>query len=193
MNILIRNFKEADINFTTNLINKNFSSNNIKTELQYKNILLSHNKFCLIAEDENKNRLGFIKFSIQTKDYLKNKYNKASLYIDNMISDNVLYLEELIVKREFRNKGIASRLLLKAIKIGIENKCNIALAFAVKDGINGNINSEKLLSKNNFENKALIKDLWNQSKDNINYCPICKGHYNICKCEGIVFVKHLQM
>ncbi|WP_026884244.1 GNAT family N-acetyltransferase [Clostridium akagii] len=182
---------ETDLSVICDMIYKNFNTDMNYIMSKYAKVASESNKYCFVACN-SEGILGYIQFSIFNKLDLVKKYPKAQSYLSSLTGD-ILYISELIVLPRFRNSGVASNLLEVARKGGIKNSCSKLVCFAVKDGVNGIVNAKGILNRSKFKCIATIVDAWNQSdsKDNVNYCPICKGHSNICKCEGVIYEKEI--
>lgn len=185
--IIIRQMEPKDINFILELEYINFTLDIDSVLDEYKNLITDKNKFCVIAETKQGESLGFIQYSIFDKELLIEKYPNGLSYLSNL-NGNILYLNELIVKKEFQNIGVAFKLLQHALKEGKLKKCEMALAFAVEDGVNKHVNAKKLLENSKFNKIENIPNMWNQSTK-VNCCPVCLNYNDICKCSAIIYAK----
>ncbi|MBQ7104384.1 MAG: GNAT family N-acetyltransferase [Bacilli bacterium] len=100
------------------------------------------------------------------KEFEMNPYTKIYIYIENdnilgILHINDIYdryeINNIYVLEEYRNKGIASKLLEYVIELGKKNNIlNITLEVR-----KNNVNAIKLYNKYNFKEKAIRKGYYN--------------------------------
>lgn len=170
---------------------KNFTTDRSTTKDKYLNIIKGIDKqyICKIIETKNKEFVGYIRYINTDTDFLSNKYPNAIEHIKD-IKGNILYISTIVIIDKFKNLGIGSALLSTVFNSKLSSNFENIMAFAVKDGINGKINSLKLFKEFDFIELSEINDAWNQTQSEINYCPIC-DNLEYCKCSAIVLHKKL--
>lgn len=137
----IRKFEEKDIKEIYNLLNELYS-NEIKYEIfvkKYKECLTNEKFYCIIAE-ENSKVIGVL----------------TSRVIDRLVkTKEIFFIDDFIVDKDYRNRGIGSSLLKTAIDYAQKINCQTVELTTYID----NINAQKF-----YENNGLSKKHYNYKK-----------------------------
>lgn len=129
-------------------------------------INVNFDDFELINDIQNKFNVVYKQKNELKKEFESNPYTKIYIYTENtsilgLIHINDIYdryeINNIYVLEEYRNRGIASKLLEKIIEDGKRNNI-INITLEVREN---NINAIKLYKKYNFEEKAIRKGYYN--------------------------------
>jgi len=185
---MIRDMKKDDINWISKLDNKEFSAD-YKTSLDnYTDCYYDNSIHCRLIDNEEEN-IGFITFSESSNIELIQRYKKLKNIIPSN-NDKVIYIDGIIIKKEYQHKSYGQALLNEVVKFAKDNSYHFIIAVAVQSNLfNGiKVNSEKLLLNNDFNKVKDLPNIW--SKDII--CPICfPYYYKECKCTSVLFIKDI--
>lgn len=129
-------------------------------------INVNFDDFELINDIQKKFNVVYKQKNELKKEFESNPYTKVYIYTENnsilgLIHINDIYdryeINNIYVLEEYRNRGIASKLLEKIIEDGKSNNI-INITLEVREN---NINAIKLYKKYNFEEKAIRKGYYN--------------------------------
>lgn len=102
------------------------------------------------------------------------------------IMGDLFILDVLIIKKEYRNKGIGRNLLNNLLDVLKEKGLKSILVTAVFS--NGKMNIEGLMKGFNFREIFRVKGWWG-SKYPEEDCKVCK--YKPCECTCVFFLKEI--
>tara|TARA_S200000501_G_scaffold352965_1_gene372305 strand:- start:166 stop:600 length:435 start_codon:yes stop_codon:yes gene_type:complete len=136
-NIVIRNIHNDDINKNIiNLLNQLSNTQNIQKHLflQFIKTLNNNHQIIVIEDTLNNNIVGIGTILIEQK------------IIHNM--GKVAHIEDIVIDKNYRKRGLANNLLNKLKNIAINNKC-------YKIILNCNENLKMFYNKNGFTQKNI--------------------------------------
>lgn len=134
--------------------------------------------------EDNTIENGIDKYDLFLIALVNNKY--AGHIYGNFVGD-LFYFDVIIIKDEYRNNGVGTKLLEETIKkLKINNFKTIVTTAEHID--NNDILLKPLLEKFNFKAITDIKGYWGSLYPNV-FCDCCKS--KPCKCIATVFMKKI--
>ena len=189
-NYQIKDISENEINAVHLMCNDELGDDYI-TENFLKDSISNNNQIVRVAITDDKEVIGFSIATIYSEkelnDYLSDK-RCDELILPDLINKKIGITKIVVIKEQYKKKGIGIDLLNDSLLLIEEKKVAIMLGFAWKS--KEGVNAKRILERNGFHELIEVKKFWNDESLKENYsCPDCGNPP--CICSAIVFIKNL--
>ena len=150
------------------------------------------NQIVRIAHNKNKEVIGFSIATIYSEkelnEYLSDK-RFDELILPDLKNKKIGITKIVVIKEQFKKKGIGIDLLNDSLRLIEEKKVAIMLGFAWKS--KKGVNAKRILERNGFHELIEVKKFWFDESLKENYsCPDCGNPP--CVCSAIIFLKKID-
>ncbi len=188
-NYQIKDISENEINAVHLMCNDELGDDYI-TENFLKDSISNNNQIVRVAITDDKEVIGFSIATIYSEkelnDYLSDK-RCDELILPDLTNKKIGITKIVVIKDQFKKKGIGIDLLNDSLQLIEENNVAIMLGFAWKS--KEGVNAKRILERNGFDELIEVKKFWNDESLKENYsCPDCGNPP--CVCSAIVFIKN---
>ena len=191
-NYQIKDISENEINAVHLMCNDELGDDYIKENF-LKDSISNNNQIVRVAITDEKEVIGFSIATIYSEkelnDYLSDK-RCDELILPDLINKKIGITKIVVIKEQYKKKGIGIDLLNDSLLLIEEKKVAIMLGFAWKS--KEGVNAKRILERNGFHELIEVKKFWNDESLKENYsCPDCGNPP--CVCSAIVFIKNLVL
>ncbi len=190
---MIKNYQISDISVNeinaVHLMCNDELGDDYITEKFLLDSINNDNQIVRIARNKNKEVIGFSIATIYSEkelnEYLSDK-RFDELILPDLTNKKIGITKIVVIKDQFKKKGIGIDLLNDSLRLIEEKKVAIMLGFAWKS--KKGVNAKRILERNGFHELIEVKKFWFDESLKENYsCPDCGNPP--CGCSAIIFLK----